>query len=58
MQHYGFMRIYDAKRGEISAVTARMDWAISFFWYLTLSLATDSGLIEEIHENDLSVPRD
>jgi tetratricopeptide (TPR) repeat protein len=40
MQHYGFMRIYDAKRGEISAVTARMDWAISFFWYLTLIIAS------------------
>jgi len=40
MQHYGFMRIYDAKRGEISPVTARMDWAISIFWYLTLIVAS------------------
>ncbi len=40
MQHYGFMRIYDAKRGEISPATARMDWAISIFWYLTLIVAS------------------
>ena len=40
MQHYGFMRIYDAKRGEISPVTARMDWAISICWYVTLIVAS------------------
>jgi tetratricopeptide (TPR) repeat protein len=40
MQHYGFMRIYDAKRGEISPLTARMDWAISICWYVTLIVAS------------------
>ncbi len=40
MQHYGFMRIYDAKRGEISPVTARMDRAISICWYLALIVAS------------------
>jgi tetratricopeptide (TPR) repeat protein len=40
MQHYGFMRIYDVKRGEISPLTARMDWAISICWYLTLIVAS------------------
>ena len=36
MQHYGFMRIYDAKRGHISVWTSRMDWAVSISWYTTL----------------------
>jgi tetratricopeptide (TPR) repeat protein len=40
MQHYGFMRIYDAKRGEVSPLTARMDWAISICWYLALIVAS------------------
>ncbi|MCI0419002.1 MAG: tetratricopeptide repeat protein [Acidobacteria bacterium] len=35
MQHYGFMRIYDAKQGEISPWTARLDLAVSLSWYLT-----------------------
>ncbi len=35
MQHYGFMRIYDAKQGEISTWTARLDLAVSLSWYLT-----------------------
>lgn len=35
MQHYGFMRIYDAKQGEVSAWTARLDLAVSLSWYLT-----------------------
>jgi tetratricopeptide (TPR) repeat protein len=36
MQHYGFMRIYDAKRGRTGATEARLDRAISLAWYLTL----------------------
>jgi len=36
MQHYGFMRIYDAKQGAINSVTARLDWALALAWYLTL----------------------
>ena len=35
MQHYGFMRIYDAKRGVVGAWAARMDWLVSASWYLT-----------------------
>jgi tetratricopeptide (TPR) repeat protein len=38
MQHYGFIRIYDAKRGAISPVTARLDWALALAWYVTLIL--------------------
>ncbi|MGH9837460.1 MAG: hypothetical protein ACREEM_01605 [Blastocatellia bacterium] len=38
MQHYGFMRIYDAKQGAVSPVTARLDWALALAWYLTLIL--------------------
>jgi tetratricopeptide (TPR) repeat protein len=35
MQHYGFMRIYDAKLNEISPCTARLDLTLSLSWYLT-----------------------
>jgi len=35
MQHYGFMRIYDAKQGEINPWTARLDLAVSLSWYLS-----------------------
>jgi tetratricopeptide (TPR) repeat protein len=35
MQHYGFMRIYDAKQGEIHPWTSRLDLAVSLSWYLT-----------------------
>ncbi|RMG54209.1 MAG: tetratricopeptide repeat protein [Acidobacteria bacterium] len=38
MQHYGFMRIYDAKRGATSPLPARLDWTVSLCWYLTLIL--------------------
>ncbi len=38
MQHYGFMRIYDAKRGATSSLNARLDWIVSLCWYLTLIL--------------------
>ena len=40
MQHYGFMRIYDAKQGVMSSVVSRMDWAVSISWYLTLIIAS------------------
>ena len=40
MQHYGFMRIYDAKRGETSALTAHLDRAVSLAWYVTLIVAS------------------
>ena len=40
MQHYGFMRIYDAKQREISALTARFDWAFSLSCYIALIVAS------------------
>jgi tetratricopeptide (TPR) repeat protein len=33
MQHYGFLRIYDAKQGDTSPLSARLDWAVSLSWY-------------------------
>ncbi len=36
MQHYGFMRIYDAKQGAVRQLTSRLDWGVSISWYLTL----------------------
>ncbi len=36
MQHYGFMRIYDAKAGGVRPLTANLDWAFSISWYVTL----------------------
>ena len=40
MQHYGFMRIYDAKQKEISALTARLDWLFSISCYVALIVAS------------------
>jgi len=40
MQHYGFMRIYDAKQKEISPLTARMDWMFSISSYVALIVAS------------------
>jgi len=40
MQHYGFMRIYDAKQGVVNSTVSRMDWAVSISWYLTLIIAS------------------
>ena len=36
MQHYGFMRIYDSKRGDFSKLTSQMDWTVAFSWYVLL----------------------
>ena len=38
MQHYGFMRIYDAKIGSTSRITARLDFWMCFGWFLTIAL--------------------
>ena len=40
MQHYGFMRIYDAKQREIGTLTARLDWLFSISGYLALIIAS------------------
>ena len=40
MQHYGFMRIYDAKQREFSPWTARMDLAFSLTCYIALVVAS------------------
>jgi tetratricopeptide (TPR) repeat protein len=38
MQLYGFMRIYDAKRGQVSSLAARLDWLLCTFGFLTILL--------------------
>jgi hypothetical protein len=38
MQIYGFMRIYDAKRGENTAWTARLDWLICAVGFVSILL--------------------
>lgn len=40
MQHYGFMRIYDAKQGATHPLPARLDWMVSLWRYLTLTLVS------------------
>ena len=40
MQHFGFMRIYDAKTGETDSWTSRMDWAVSISVYLSMIAAS------------------
>lgn len=37
MQHYGFMRIYDAKVGAFSPVTARLDWVVSIAGFILMT---------------------
>ena len=36
MQHYGFMRIYDAKAGGVRKLTPCFDWAFAISWYIML----------------------
>ena len=38
MQHYGFMRIYDAKIGSTSRITAKLDFWMCLGWFLTIAL--------------------
>ena len=40
MQHYGFMRIYDAKAGAVATVTSWLDWSFAISWYITLIAAS------------------
>lgn len=40
MQHFGFLRIYDAKRGIHDAFGARLDWIVSIAWFATIVLAS------------------
>src|SRR5437868_2594126 len=36
MQQYGFLRIYDAKSGDVEPWAARLDRALALSWYVTL----------------------
>lgn len=38
MQVYGFARIYDAKVGAVSPLSARLDWLLCLSWFATLAL--------------------
>ena len=38
MQLYGFGRIYDAKRGQVSAVVSWLDWLMCVSWMVTMLL--------------------
>lgn len=40
MQLYGFGRIYDAKRGLVSAVVSWLDWLVCVSWFATLLLSS------------------
>lgn len=40
MQVYGFARIYDAKIGDTSRLSARLDWFLCLFWFVTLTLSS------------------
>ncbi len=42
MQTYGFMRIYDVKRGSRDALTARLDWALCLAIFATGVLFSDA----------------
>ncbi len=40
MQHFGFLRIYDARAGSVDARTARLDWAVSLGGFASIVLAS------------------
>lgn len=56
MQHYGLLRIYDAKAGDVSAATARMDWLITASWFtacLVFSPNLAGDLLEALYRSGL-----
>jgi hypothetical protein len=58
MQHFGFMRIYDAKVRCMDKTTARLDWWISFSWYgLSLALSPHQGgsLLNSLYESGIPI---
>jgi len=44
MQTYGFMRIYDAKVGSVTSVTARLDSAICIAWFVAAVLVSPTRM--------------
>ncbi len=54
MQHYGFMRVYDAKAGVIDRKAARMDLAVTVSWF-ALCLCYGSEQVGSILEGLASV---
>ncbi len=44
MQLYGFVRIYDAKVGSVSRVTAYWDWLLCLCWFSTAQLFSDEKM--------------
>jgi len=46
MQLYGFARIYDAKVGSISPITAYWDWLLCACWFATAQVFSNSKMAE------------
>lgn len=40
MQHFGFMRIYDSKTGDVDLWTSRLDWGVSLSCYVSIIAAS------------------
>lgn len=58
MQHFGFMRIYDAKVRSMSKTTARLDWWISFSWFgLSLAMSPHQGgsLLNYLYDSGIPI---
>lgn len=58
MQHFGFMRIYDAKVRSVDRTTSRLDWWISFSWFgLALALSPNQGgsLLHALYESGIPI---
>jgi tetratricopeptide (TPR) repeat protein len=56
MQHYGLLRIYGAKAGEVSARAARLDWWMTFSWFsasLLFSQNLTGDLLEALYLSGL-----
>jgi tetratricopeptide (TPR) repeat protein len=43
MQVYGFMRIYDAKNGEVARATSRLDWWMCFIGFAVILVWSESA---------------
>lgn len=58
MQHFGFLRIYDAKVRSLSPVTARLDWWISAVWFglcLVHSPTQGGSLLDALYNSGIPI---
>lgn len=58
MQNYGIMRIYGARKGEVSRLTSWLDWALMLTWITAVYLSSPAwsyGLHENLYRSGMPV---